>query len=985
MTPATINVVPAPTPTALDNDYTRIQNAVNTAVTGDTISLAGTFNFTETNAAASWAKGADGLANTGDDFSVFVPDNKTAITMTAASLGAATIQGPGDKPQLDLEAFLYFDGTNYDGWTISNLKILDFDLGIGMYQEPSPPLESAYDNTVITNNQIRIATDLNGVDFPNDQFQNIGIQYSFGTNQTIKDNLIQIPGNGVSSATATEGDFDTNPYKFATSVGIQCESAGPASYDGLLITGNTIQVLKAQASHPERVIGIWENGNASRSNMTISNNTFENLDVGNKPALNLQQAFWISSISNTVAGTTVTYSGNTVSGVSLGFRFVSDVDFAADPNNSAAQFTNNTLTNVWAGFLVQNNGIARLSGNSMTGIGIAAGADIGILVRPGSHVNLDSAVATNTLSGFASAIFSQGSTVIADAVMTGNGVGITVDFGKLLVQGTDLRNDLTAGLIVRNGSIVDAGQTTTATYTPTNFSGLGISSGQNNFAGGYAPGGAQAIVDENSGGPYTGPGPDGSPFDLFAQGNFWEHLNAAYLESIVRHDFDDSNLGYVDYSSATAQNDLAITAAFTTTPAFIGQHLTLRIKVTNFGPSDATNVAMTANVPVGTTFLSVAADAGTASETAGTVTADIGPLGRGASTIIRIVVMPTATGAITSTANVTSGGTDPELTNNSTVANGTVVNNASGVVKVSVSAGKLVLTGDTAANAVQVLPGATASTYVVLGLSGTQVLFNKITGPTATVTKIKAGLSGDLKAGDDTLIVDGSGQALPLTVTGSVAARLTSGNDTFYSLHVTATGGLAAVGGVGNGTGTVAESTFAKNLGWSGAAGNDALTVSDTKVAGSFSATGGAGTDRLDVTGLTVNKNFKWAGGNDADILNLDSSRIVGSANITAATGADTASVTGSDFSIFKWIGGKDGNSLSVADSVFNKAFSVSAGAGNDTVTVARSTFASTATFNGGADADTLDAGINSKPTGSAKGNSFAKQPVVKNIEIELS
>jgi len=54
---ATITVTPAVVPTASDNDFTRIQNALDGAGSGDTIVLLGTFNFTEANAAASWALG----------------------------------------------------------------------------------------------------------------------------------------------------------------------------------------------------------------------------------------------------------------------------------------------------------------------------------------------------------------------------------------------------------------------------------------------------------------------------------------------------------------------------------------------------------------------------------------------------------------------------------------------------------------------------------------------------------------------------------------------------------------------------------------------------------------------------------------------------------------------------------------------------------------------------------------------------------------
>ena len=182
-TPTIINVVPAPTPTAADNDYTRIQNAVNTAANGDTIHLAGTFDFTETNAAASWAKGSDGVAGTFDDYSVYVPDGLTGVAITATTLGDAIIKGPGDLPAFDLEAFLYFDGDNYQGWTIANLDIRNFDMAVGMFAEA--PVFGAYDNVTVTNNHILIATDLNGVAAPSDPLQNVGVTLGYGRNQTV--------------------------------------------------------------------------------------------------------------------------------------------------------------------------------------------------------------------------------------------------------------------------------------------------------------------------------------------------------------------------------------------------------------------------------------------------------------------------------------------------------------------------------------------------------------------------------------------------------------------------------------------------------------------------------------------------------------------------------------------------------------------------------------------------------------------------------
>ena len=71
----------------------------------------------------------------------------------------------------------------------------------------------AFDGTTITNNYIRIAADLNGVVAPVDVGQNIGIHYSFGKNQTISNNVIEIPGTGVSDPSADLTSNRTRPSR----------------------------------------------------------------------------------------------------------------------------------------------------------------------------------------------------------------------------------------------------------------------------------------------------------------------------------------------------------------------------------------------------------------------------------------------------------------------------------------------------------------------------------------------------------------------------------------------------------------------------------------------------------------------------------------------------------------------------------------------------------------------------------------------------
>ncbi|HEY5022440.1 MAG TPA: choice-of-anchor Q domain-containing protein, partial [Gemmatimonadaceae bacterium] len=376
LAPTVTTVTAGPDIDAANNDYRRIQNALNAAASGDTIILSGTFDFTQPFAAAAWALGNDNTASTADDYEVLAPRGVNNVTLTATSLGSATIQGPGDLAAVNLESFLVFDpsvapgGTN-QGWTITNLRILDFDLSIGMFAVGV----SDFNNTIIQSNFIRIPTDLNATVAPADFNQNIGINFSFGTNQTISNNGFQIAGDGVS---------DTGAGNFSTSVVMQSTQSGGAVYNGLTISNNVIHVLNAQSANPEVILGIWDECHAHTSNITISNNSFLNDAVGNSPSLNLERAFRVTSHSG--ATSTVTYSGNTVNGANIGYQWLAGSNFSG---NLAVRLIDDTITNCDTGVLVQSNGVAHLETDVITGSGAGGGVHIvtGMLAGFGANLN----------------------------------------------------------------------------------------------------------------------------------------------------------------------------------------------------------------------------------------------------------------------------------------------------------------------------------------------------------------------------------------------------------------------------------------------------------------------------------------------------------------------------------------------------------------------------------------------------------------------
>jgi hypothetical protein len=349
-----INISPTVSPNPFDNDYTRINNAVQAITSGGTVTLNGTFDWAEPNAAASWALGSDGQTGgtfSDDDYSILAPGGLNGVTVTANSLGDATIQGPGDVDGINLEGvFQFYSGGTNQNWTISNLRFLDFDNAIGFYFAGGGT--NVYDGTQILNNYILTARDSNATAVPGETFQNIGIHYSFGDNIVISGNTIEVHGDGVS---------DSANLNYSTEVGMQSNTSSGA-YEGLQITNNIVRVLNAQSVDPQVVLGIWENGHGHTRNMTISGNQFLNADAGNNPALNLQRGFRVTSHSS--GSSTILYSNNRVEGANIGFQWLSGQNFSA---HQPVVLTSNVILNNDKGVLVDSGGSANLSFNRIVG------------------------------------------------------------------------------------------------------------------------------------------------------------------------------------------------------------------------------------------------------------------------------------------------------------------------------------------------------------------------------------------------------------------------------------------------------------------------------------------------------------------------------------------------------------------------------------------------------------------------------------------
>jgi uncharacterized repeat protein (TIGR01451 family) len=119
-------------------------------------------------------------------------------------------------------------------------------------------------------------------------------------------------------------------------------------------------------------------------------------------------------------------------------------------------------------------------------------------------------------------------------------------------------------------------------------------------------------------------------------------------------------LNVVSPSSA----DLSLTKTASPNPAQAGLDLSYRIIATNNGPAIATNVNVTDTLPAGITFVSATTMQGNCSGTS-TVNCNLGTLAVGGSTIITIVVRPSAAGQIINSATVSANESDFDSSNSS--------------------------------------------------------------------------------------------------------------------------------------------------------------------------------------------------------------------------------------------------------------------------------------------------------------------------------
>ena len=106
--------------------------------------------------------------------------------------------------------------------------------------------------------------------------------------------------------------------------------------------------------------------------------------------------------------------------------------------------------------------------------------------------------------------------------------------------------------------------------------------------------------------------------------------------------------------------DLSLGKTDNPDPVVAGNSLTYILTVDNAGPSDATGVQLTDNLPSGVAFVSATPSQGSCNHVGGTVTCNLGDIaiGSGATVTIQVAVAPSTIGMLNNSANVTGNETD---------------------------------------------------------------------------------------------------------------------------------------------------------------------------------------------------------------------------------------------------------------------------------------------------------------------------------------
>ncbi|MDZ4657266.1 MAG: right-handed parallel beta-helix repeat-containing protein [Bythopirellula sp.] len=335
--------------------------------------------------------------------------------------------------------------------------------------------------------------------------------------------------------------------------------------------------------------GFASESGAAMVGLVVDNNIFSGQTFVGTPADNgftnqfttpnvPRQLFVLGSGSGTVVANNITFTNNLITGTAGGSNgggeqgntlvtldalnsVISDNTFSGTTtrfgHSLRARGANNTITdNVFNSATMGTNTVdvyVNRTGNIILGntFSSSAGTAIQVDASGGATIGGTGVGEANSIAGYnfgitVGGVSAASATIVGNTIYGGNGVGIAAGANSsVLVQENDLTGN-TVGVGIAGGT-VDLGQLGLGT----DFTGLGVSSGGNDFSG-YtlaATAISGAIVNLNANGVNANAGPQGLPFDVPAFGNTWAVATPTGIENVVWHDADDASVGFIDYDT----------------------------------------------------------------------------------------------------------------------------------------------------------------------------------------------------------------------------------------------------------------------------------------------------------------------------------------------------------------------------------------------------------------------------------------------------
>ncbi|MCX7557059.1 right-handed parallel beta-helix repeat-containing protein, partial [Xanthomonadaceae bacterium JHOS43] len=388
-------------PTALDNDYTRINRAVQLLTTGTTLLLEGTFHWDEPFAMASWEN---------NNYQIAAPPGYANVTIRGTRDDEGT---PSDIKDDTYSASVIADTTgigvnrpvrfiralngSYQGWAIIDLRLVGFERPISMVSwadgdgpYPGAPID-AMSGLTITGNRIEMSSQRTTATSSN-------MAVSFGPGDDI-----HLNGNHLVIAGDRYHETGRSTYGFMN------YTTGGSSYAGLQINDNLIQVGWEEGTGvPERVVAIWENTANGNGLMEIVGNRIVQIPAVTDPDYRHRRV----AIMPNHASDNLSVVANEVDGWGFGFTYMASdiVGFSmAAGNGEGAVLVGNTFVNnqtairsigVDVGLNAHSNRIVGGQGflNAATGTSAAASIDDNWW---GCNAGLDGGLGCATQSGLA--------------------------------------------------------------------------------------------------------------------------------------------------------------------------------------------------------------------------------------------------------------------------------------------------------------------------------------------------------------------------------------------------------------------------------------------------------------------------------------------------------------------------------------------------------------------------------------------------------